>query len=169
MGDVSGLLRTGINILSAILLLAGSAIPVFLKEIGTSQRLRSISMRSFTTSFIISILMVIQMLTRGWASMVPVLTAITLALLGIASYMLSAKEGRLVPPSLREILLVTSIIIVFSTPIIQLSLQKLGASIEVSRAIPIGLFVAFSVMIYISIKMPFKKVQNVEEKAERNP
>ncbi|MEM2351160.1 MAG: hypothetical protein QXT26_02015 [Thermoproteota archaeon] len=170
--SVSGLLRTGINILSSLLLLVGSAIPIILKEMEISQRLKSIGIRCFTTSFIMSIIMVIQMLTRGWASTVPVLASTVLAALGIASYMLSAKGGKLTLPPLKEVLLVISTVIIFATPMIQLSLRRLGISIDVSRTISISLLVIFTTILFISIKMPLRgeRAHSMrEEKAERNP
>ena len=163
--EVSGLLRTGINLLSSLLILAGSGIPIILKETEISQRLRSVGVRCFTSSFIISIMMVVQMLTRGWASTVPVLASILSASIGIVAYLLSAKGGKLTLPSLREVLLIISAVVVFATPMIQLSLPRLGVSIEASRTISISLLIAFAIVLYLSIKIPFKreKAQGVKE------
>jgi hypothetical protein len=110
-------------------------------------------------------MMVVQMLTRGWASTVPVLASILSASIGIVAYLLSAKGGKLTLPSLREVLLIISAVVVFATPMIQLSLPRLGVSIEASRTISISLLIAFAIVLYLSIKIPFKreKAQGVKE------
>ncbi len=163
--EVSGFLRTGINLLSSLLISAGSGMPIILKEMEISQRLRSVGVRCFTSSFTISIIMVLQMLTRGWASTVPVLASVLLASIGIVAYLLSAKGGKLMLPSPREVLLVISAVVVFATPMIQLSLPRLGISVEASRTISISLLIAFAVVLYLSIKAPFRreKAQGVKE------
>jgi len=164
--SVSGLSRTGINILSSLLLLAGSGIPIILKEAEISQRLRSIGLRCFTTSFITSIIMVLQMLTRGWASTVPVSASIILASIGIAAYILSTRGGKFTPPPLKEILLVLSAVIVFSTPMLQLLLIRVGVSTDVSRILSISLLVVFMITLYLYFKVPFRgvRIQNTREK-----
>ncbi|MCS7138749.1 MAG: hypothetical protein NZ873_01670 [Crenarchaeota archaeon] len=165
---VSGLLRTGINILSSILLLTGSGIPIILREIEISQRLRSMGVRFFTTSFIISIIMVLQMLTRGWASTVPTSASILLSFLGIVAYILSAKGGKLNPPPFKEVILITSVIIIFITPMLQLSLTRLGVGSDASRTISIGLLIAFAATIYLSIKFPFRRMKTHDMEREGN-
>ncbi|MEM3712720.1 MAG: hypothetical protein QXR97_04195 [Thermoproteota archaeon] len=164
--SVSGLSRTGINVLSSLLLLAGSGIPIILQEAEISQRLRSIGLRCFTTSFTVSVIMVLQMLTRGWASTVPVSASIILASLGIVAYILSAKGGKFTTPSFREVLLILSVIIIFSTPMIQLLLTRLGVGIDASRIISISLLIVFAAILYfLSIKAPLRgiRMQNTRE------
>lgn len=162
--EVSGFLRTGINLLSSMLILAGSGIPIILKEMEIGQRLRSVGVRCFTSSFIVSIIMGVQMLTRGWASTVPVLASVLLASIGIVAYILSAKGGKITPPSLREVLLVLSAVFIFVTPMIQLSLLRLGISAEASRTISISLLIAFAVVLYFSIKiLSREKIQGMKE------
>jgi len=156
--SVEGLLRTGVNALSSLLLISGSVAPIILKEMEASQRLRSTGIRCFTASFIISIIMVLQMLIRGWASTVPVLASIALASMGIAAYLLSARGGRPILPSTREALLILSAVIVFATPMIQLYLSRFGLSADASRALSMGLLVVFAAVLYLSIKQPFKEV-----------
>lgn len=160
--SVSGLSRTGINILSSLLLLSGSGIPIILKEAEISQRFRSIGIRCFTTSFIVSIIMVLQILTQGWTSTIPVLASIALASIGVAAYVLSARGGKLIFPSLKEVLLVLSVIIVFSIPMLQLLLTRMGVSTAVSRILSISLLIVFVVILYFSIKTPLRgmKVQS---------
>lgn len=150
--EVSGFLRTGVNLLSSMLILAGSGIPIILKEMEIGQRLRSVGVRCFTSSFIISIVMGVQMLTRGWASTVPVSASVFLASIGIVAYILSAKGGKLTPPSFREVLLVLSAVVIFATPMIQLSLPRLGISVEASRTISVSLLIAFAILLYLSVK-----------------
>jgi hypothetical protein len=168
--EVSGLTRTGINLLSSFLIFLGSAMPFILKEMGMGEKFRSIGMRCFTSSFMMSIIMVLQMLTRGWASTVPVLASISLASLGIISYAFSAKGGRLTLPGTRNILIIISVVIIFSTPIIQLSLIRLGFGADGSRTLSISLLTVFTIVLYLSLKASFKKEgHQVEEKVERNP
>ncbi|MBO3799634.1 MAG: hypothetical protein FGF52_01040 [Candidatus Brockarchaeota archaeon] len=152
--EVSGFLRTGINLLSSILILSGSGIPIILKEMEISQRLRSVGVRCFASSFIVSIIMGVQMLTRGWASTVPVLASVLLASIGIVAYVFSAKGGKLTQPSFREILFLLSAVVIFAIPMIQLSLPRLGISVEASRTISVSLLIAFAIVLYLSIKAP---------------
>ncbi|MEM2981389.1 MAG: hypothetical protein QW385_08535 [Thermoproteota archaeon] len=151
--EVSGFLRTGINLLNSLLVFAGSVTPMILKDMDTSQRMRSIGVRCFTSSFILSILLTAQMLTRGWASTVPVLASLTLALSGIVAYMLSGQGGKIVIPHTREILLFISVLIIFATPMIQVSLPRIGVGIEAARIISISLLIAFTVVLYVSLKV----------------
>lgn len=151
--EVSGFLRTGINLLNSLLVFAGSVTPMILKDMDTSQRMRSIGVRCFTSSFILSILLTAQMLTRGWASTVPVLASLTLALSGIVAYMLSGQGGKIVIPHMREILLFISVLIIFATPMIQVSLPRIGVGIEAARIISISLLIAFTVVLYVSLKV----------------
>ncbi|MGC8831828.1 MAG: hypothetical protein ACP5PQ_04540 [Thermoproteota archaeon] len=151
--EVSGFLRTGINLVNSLLVFAGSVIPMVLKDMDAGQRMRSIGVRCFTSSFIMSILLTAQMLTRGWASTVPVLASLALALSGIAAYMLSGQGGKIVMPHTREILLFISVLIIFATPMIQLSLLRIGVGVEAARIISISLLIAFTVVLYVSLKV----------------
>ncbi|MGQ9479563.1 MAG: hypothetical protein ACUVQ0_06095 [Thermoproteota archaeon] len=150
---LSGLARTGVNMLGAILVFAGTGLPLILKELDRDVILRSIGLRSFTSSFILSILLTVQMLSRGWASTVPVLASLALALSGIISYMLSGQGGKIMLPHIREILLFISVIIIFATPLIQLSLPWMGVGADVARMISISLLIAFAVVLYVSLKV----------------
>jgi hypothetical protein len=151
--EVSGFLRTGINLVNSILVFAGSVLPLVLKDMDAGQRMRSIGVRCFTSSFILSILLTTQMLTRGWASTVPILASLALALTGIAAYMLSGRGGKIVIPHTREILLFISVLIIFATPMIQVSLPQIGVGVEAARIISIGLLIAFTVVLYVSLKV----------------
>jgi len=151
--EVSGFLRTGINLVNSILVFAGSVLPLVLKDMNAGQRMRSIGVRCFTSSFILSILLTTQMLTRGWASTVPILASLALALTGIAAYMLSGRGGKIVIPHTREILLFISVLIIFATPMIQVSLPQIGVGVEAARIISIGLLIAFTVVLYVSLKV----------------
>jgi hypothetical protein len=151
--EVSGFLRTGINLVNSLLVFAGSVIPMVLKDMDAGQRMRSIGVRCFTSSFILSMLLTAQMLTRGWASTVPVLASLTLALIGIAAYMLSGQGGKIVIPHTREILLFISVLIIFATPMIQVSLPRIGIGVEAARIISISLLIAFTVILYVSLKV----------------
>lgn len=154
--EVSGFLRTGVNMLNSLLVFTGSVLPLVLKDMDIGQRLRSIGVRCFTSSFILSIILTAQMLTRGWASTVPVLASLTLALSGIAAYMLSSQGGKIVIPHTREILFFISVLIIFTTPMIQLSLSRIGMG-EAARIISIGLIIAFTIVLYVSIQVLGKR------------
>lgn len=151
--EVSGFLRTGVNLLNSLLVFAGAVLPLVLKDMETGQRMRSIGIRCFTSSFILSIFLTVQMLTRGWASTVPVLASLALALSGITAYLLSGQGGKIMLPHIREILLFASVLIIFSTPMIQLSLPRIGVSTDAARIISISLLIAFTVVLYISLKV----------------
>lgn len=150
--DVSGFLRTGVNLLNSILVFSGSVLPLVLKDMDAGQRMRSIGVRCFTSSFIMSMLLATQMLTRGWASTVPVLASLALALSGIVAYMLSSQGGKIVLPHIMEILFLISVLIIFTTPMIQLSLSRIGIG-EAARIVSISLIIAFTVVLYVSLKV----------------
>lgn len=151
--EVSGFLRTGVNLLNSLLIFAGAVLPMVLKDVEMGQRMRSIGVRCFTSSFILSILLTAQMLTRGWASTVPVLASLALALSGITTYLLSGQGGKIMLPHMREILLFISVLIIFATPMIQLSLPRIGMGVDAARIISISLLIAFTVVLYISLKV----------------
>lgn len=149
--QVTGFLRTGVNLLSTLLIFLGAVLPFLLREMEIGQRMRSIGLRCFVSSFILSILLLAQTMLRGFASTVPILASLALALSGIAAYLLS-RTGRIALPTLREILLSASVIIVFATPIIQLSLPRLGFNTDAARLVSISLLIVFTAIIYISLK-----------------
>ncbi|MEM2930296.1 MAG: hypothetical protein QW797_05495 [Thermoproteota archaeon] len=149
--QVTGFLRTGVNLLSTLLIFLGAVLPFLLREMEIGQRMRSIGLRCFVSSFILSILLLAQTMLRGFASTVPILASLALALFGIAAYLLS-RTGRIALPTLREILLSASVIIVFATPIIQLSLPRLGFNTDAARLVSISLLIIFTAIIYISLK-----------------
>lgn len=149
--QVVGLLRTGVNLLSSLLIFLGAVLPFLLKEIEIGQRMRSIGLRCFVSSFILSILLFAQTMLKGFASTIPILASLALALSGIAAYLLS-RTGRITIPSFKEILLFASVIIVFAAPIIQLSLTRLGVNTDAARMVSISLLIVFTAMIYVSLK-----------------
>jgi len=149
--QVTGFLRTGINLLSVLLIFTGAVLPFLLSEMEISQRMRSIGLRCFVSSFILSILLLAQTMLRGFASTVPILASLALALSGIAVYIVS-RTGRMALPSFKEILLFLSVIIVFATPMIQLSLPRFGVSTDAARLVSISLLIVFTAVIYISLK-----------------
>ncbi|MEM3646727.1 MAG: hypothetical protein QW334_01085 [Thermofilum sp.] len=149
--QVTGFLRTGVNLLSTLLIFLGAVLPFLLREMEIGQRMRSIGLRCFVSSFILSILLLAQTMLRGFASTVPILASLALAVSGIAAYLLS-RTGRIALPTLREILLSASVIIVFATPIIQLSLPRLGFNTDAARLVSISLLIVFTAIIYISLK-----------------
>ncbi|MBO3841597.1 MAG: hypothetical protein FGF48_04190 [Candidatus Brockarchaeota archaeon] len=151
--QVTGFLRTGINLFSSILIFLGSVLPFLLKEMDAQRRMRSIGLRCFTSSFIMSILLLAQTIVRGFASTVPILASLALGLSGIAAYLLS-RTGRIASPPVREILLFVSVIIVFSAPMIHLLLEDLGVDINVARIMSVSLLVVFTGVLYFSLKRP---------------
>jgi hypothetical protein len=150
--QVTGLLRTGVNLLSSILVSIGAALPFLLKEMDYEQRMRSIGLRCFASSFVVSILLLAQTIFRGFASTVPILASLALALAGIAAYLLS-RTRRIAPPSLGEMLLFISVIIVFSAPMIQLSLPRFGVNPDAARILTISLLIFFTAVLYASFKL----------------
>lgn len=151
--EVSGLTRTGVNLANSLLIFAGTVLPILLKDMNIGQRMKSMGIRFFTSSFILSILLIAQLLSRGWASTVPTLASVALALSGMVAYLLSGKGGKVVLPHLREALLLISVVIVFTTPMIQLSLPRLGLSVDIARVISISLLIVFTIVLYFSLKM----------------
>ena len=151
--QVTGFLRTGVNLFSSILILLGAVLPFLIKEMEAGRRMRSIGLRCFVSSFMMSILLLAQTMLRGFASTVPILASLALALSGIAAYLLS-RTGRIAPPSVREILLSASVIIVFSTPMIQLLLGDLGVDANAARILSISLLIVFTGVLYVSLKRP---------------
>ncbi|MCX8183852.1 MAG: hypothetical protein N3F08_05485 [Crenarchaeota archaeon] len=151
--QVTGFLRTGVNLFSSILVFLGSVLPFLLKEMETQLRMRSIGLRCFASSFIMSILLLAQTMLRGFASTVPILASLALGLSGIAAYLLS-RTGRITPPPVREILLFLSVVIVFSTPMIYLFLGELGVDTNVARIMSASLLIVFTGVIYVSLKRP---------------
>ncbi|MGQ9595982.1 MAG: hypothetical protein ACUVUS_01145 [Thermoproteota archaeon] len=151
--EVSGLTRTGVNLANSLLIFAGTVLPILLKDMDIGQRMKSMGIRCFTSSFILSILLIAQLLSRGWASKVPTLASVALALSGIVAYLLSGKGGKAVLPHLREALLLISVVTIFTTPMIQLSLPRLGLSVDIARVISISLLIVFTIVLYFSLKM----------------
>ncbi|MGB9717434.1 MAG: hypothetical protein ACPL4E_03190 [Thermoproteota archaeon] len=151
--QVTGFLRTGVNLFSSILILLGAVLPFLIKEMEAAQRMRSIGLRCFVSSFMMSILLLAQTMLRGFASTVPILASLALALSGIAAYLFS-RAGRIAPPSVREILLLVSVIIVFSAPMIQLLLGDLGVDASAARILSISLLIVFTGVLYVSLKRP---------------
>ncbi|MEM3647536.1 MAG: hypothetical protein QW506_00055 [Thermoproteota archaeon] len=149
--QATGFLRTGVNLFSSILIFLGSVLPFLLKEMEAPSRMRSIGLRCFASSFIMSILLLAQTIVRGFASTVPILASLALGLSGTAAYLLS-RTGRVAPPHVREILLFISVIIVFSTPMLQLLLGDLGVDINVARIMSVSLLVVFTGVLYFSLK-----------------
>lgn len=151
--QVTGFLRTGVNLFSSILIFLGAVLPSLVKEMEVAQRMRSIGLRCFVSSFIMTILLLAQTMVRGFASTVPILASLALALSGMAAYILS-RTGRITSPSLREILLLVSVIVVFSAPMIQLLLGGLGVDINAARILSISLLIVFTGVLYVSLKRP---------------
>ncbi|MEM2058570.1 MAG: hypothetical protein QXO76_10015 [Thermoproteota archaeon] len=151
--QVTGFLRTGINLFSSILIFLGSVLPFLLKEMDAQRRMRSIGLRCFTSSFIMSILLLAQTIVRGFASTVPILASLALGLSGIAAYLLS-RTGRITPPPIREILLFVSIIMVFSAPMIHLLMEDLEVDVNAARIMSVSLLVVFTGLLYFSLKKP---------------
>jgi len=150
--QVTGFLRTGVNLLSSILVSVGAMLPFLLKEMDYEERMRSIGLRCFVSSFVMSILLLAQTIFRGFASTVPILASLALALSGIAAYLLS-RTRRIAPPSLGETLLFISVIIVFSAPMIQLSLPRFGVSADAARILTISLLIVFTAVLYVSLRL----------------
>ncbi|NHV99930.1 MAG: hypothetical protein HA496_09895 [Thaumarchaeota archaeon] len=153
--QVTGFLRTSVNLFSSALIFIGSVLPFLLKEMEAEQRMRSIGLRCFTSSFIMSILLLAQTVFRGFASTVPILTSLALGLSGISAYLLS-RTGRVAMPSIMEILLFVSVIMVFSAPMIQLFLIDLGMSINTARLVSISILIVFTGVLYVSLKKASK-------------
>ncbi|MEM2099924.1 MAG: hypothetical protein QXP45_01080 [Thermoproteota archaeon] len=149
--QATGFLRTGVNLFSSLLIFLGSVLPFLLKEMEAPSRMRSIGLRCFTSSFIMSILLLAQTIVRGFASTVPILASLVLGLSGIGAYLLS-RTGRITPPPIREILLFVSIIIVFSAPMIHLLLEDLAVDVNAARIMSVSLLVVFTGVLYFSLK-----------------
>lgn len=151
--QVTGFLRTGVNLFSSILVFLGSVLPFLLKEMEAPRRMRSIGLRCFASSLIMSILILAQTMVRGFASTMPILASLALGLFGVAAYLLS-RTGRIAPPPISEILLFVSVIIVFSAPMLHLLLEDLGVDNNVARIMSVSLLVVFIGVLYVSLKRP---------------